>query len=83
MMIDRLGMSASADTMLRIVRAETASSDPAPSVLGVNDWVWRKGFHGTMLVDLDASTIVDLLSDRESVTSVANRFMKPLRDHIS
>ncbi len=69
-----LGREVGPDTLLRRVRAVTATqSHPAPKIkaLGVDDWAFRKGHHyGTILVDLERHRLVDLLPDR-SAESVA------------
>jgi transposase len=57
-------------TLLRQVRRRIQPSPvAAPRVLGVDDWAWKKGHrYGTILCDLEAGKIVDLLPDRESAT---------------
>jgi transposase len=62
-----LGMPASPDTLLRLLRAAPAAAAPVPTVLGVDDWAIHKGLtYGTILVDLERHRPVDVLPDRSS-----------------
>ena len=74
---DSAGQPTSADTLLRLARSATRPEPPAPRALGVDEWAWRKGRrYGTILVDLERKTVVDLLPDRD-----AGSFAAWLRDH--
>ena len=65
----RLGSPISRATLLRVLRCADLPARPAPRVLGVDDWAFRKGHHyGTILVDLERRHIVDLLEDRKAGT---------------
>jgi transposase len=78
--LQRLGMPVSDDTVLRVVqrRATQQQTNPSPvRVVGIDDWAWQKGQrYGTIMVDLERRTVVDVLPDR-SAASVAAW----LRDH--
>lgn len=64
-----LGIAASSDTLLRLVRATEVPHRSTPRVLGIDDFALRKGEnYGTILVDLEHRHLVDLLPDREKET---------------
>ena len=67
-----LGMPLSARTLLRLLHAAPLPAYPAPRVLGVDEFAWRRGRRfGTLLVDLECGRPVDLLADRDADSVVA------------
>jgi transposase len=73
---ERLAMPTSADTLLRLVCRDAhisgAGPRPIPRVLAVDGWAWRRGHrYGTVLVDLERNTVVELLADRQAASLAA------------
>ena len=65
----RTGMPTSPDTLLRLARSTPSSGSPSPTIIGVDDWAFRKGrTYGTVVVDLEAHQVIDLLPDRTATT---------------
>ena len=63
----RLFMPVSGDTVLRLIRRSPLLSGPAPRVVGIDDWAWRRGRHyGTIVCDLERHRVIDLLPGRSS-----------------
>jgi transposase len=62
-----LGMSVSPDTIIQRIRQIQLPKPHAPKVIGVDDWAKHKGqSYGTILVDLERRSTIDLLPDREA-----------------
>ncbi|WP_405771208.1 ISL3 family transposase [Actinacidiphila glaucinigra] len=67
----RLRVVAGRTRLLRLLTAPTVP-DRAPRVLGVDEFAFRKGCtYGTVLVDVEAGQVVDVLPDRTSETFAA------------
>jgi transposase len=68
----RQGLPGSRQTVLRRIRDYQPASQPAPQVIGIDDWAYRKGRrYGTIVVDLAQGCPVDLLEDRLAETVAA------------
>src|SRR5215210_4251168 len=72
-----LGVVVSADTLLNHIRSSQLRAHRTPRVLSVDDFAFRRGTrYGTVLVDLERRTLVDVLPDRS-----ANTFAEWLMEH--
>jgi transposase len=66
----RLLMPVSKDTLLRAVRRRFNKTQEKPTIVGIDDWAWKRGQrYGTIVCDLERRRIIDLLPDR-SVSTV-------------
>ncbi|HVI20346.1 MAG TPA: ISL3 family transposase [Gaiellales bacterium] len=65
----RLRLPISRDTLLRTLRRRAVRPRGTPTVIGIDDWAWRRGQrYGTLICDLQRRQIIDLLPDREPAT---------------
>jgi transposase len=62
----RLAVPTSPDTLLRRVTDATDEPAPPPRYVGLDDWAIRKGHtYGTILIDLERGTVIDLFPGRD------------------
>ena len=61
-----LGLPTSPDTILRRVKDAPDEPTPRSRYVGVDDWATRQGHsYGTVLIDLERGTVIDLLPGRD------------------
>jgi transposase len=66
----RLMLPVSNDTLLRVVRRRGSPRFVAPTVIGIDDWAWRRNQrYGTIICDLERRKTIALLPDREPATA--------------
>jgi len=72
----KLAMPVSGDTLLRMVRSTPLPDFAAPTIVGIDDWAWRRGQrYGTIICDLERNCVLDLLPDRNA-DSVARQLAR-------
>ncbi|MGO8063619.1 ISL3 family transposase [Rhizobium johnstonii] len=68
----RLMLPVSNDTLLRVIRRQGLPPSTPPSVIGIDDWAWRRNHrYGTIVCDLERRRPIRLLPDREPATAEA------------
>ncbi|MGY4353072.1 transposase [Bradyrhizobium sp. GM7.3] len=61
----KLAMPVSGDTLLRMIHSAPLPDFVAPTIVGIDDWAWRRGQrYGTIICDLERNCVLDLLPDR-------------------
>lgn len=68
----RLMMPVSNDTLLRVIRGKGLRPAPAPTIIGIDDWAWKRNQrYGAIICDLERRRPIKLLPDREPATAPA------------
>src|ERR1700676_1823427 len=81
---ERTGIATTPSTLLRHLMQLPTPVTRTVRVLGVDDFAWKKRFtYGTIVVDLERRTIIDVLPDRESATVEAWLLKHPEIDIVS
>jgi Transposase len=67
----RLGFAGSRATILRhLLRRQSLPDHTAPRVVGLDEWASKKGLHyGTIAVDLERRTVIDVLPEHSAVST--------------
>ena len=66
----RLMLPVSYDTLLRVVYRRIDQRMVRPTVIGIDDWAWRRNQrYGTIICDLERRKTIALLPDREPATA--------------
>jgi DNA-binding NarL/FixJ family response regulator len=80
----RLGITTSWMTIVRRIMALPTPKAEHVECLGIDDFAFRRGrTFGTVVVDLDAHQIIDLLADRQAETASAWMAAHPEITHVS
>ncbi len=70
----QLSLPGSPDTLLRLVKGTPLPASPAPRVVGVDEWSWKRRLrYGTLICDLESGRPIAVLPDR-SVETVSAWF---------
>ena len=68
----RLMLPVGKDALLRVVRRRGGPQLVPPTVVGIDDWAWRRNQrYGTIICDLERRRTIALLPDREPATARA------------
>jgi transposase len=67
----QLGMPTSPDTVLRLIRAAPCPDPGQPTIIGLDDWAYKRGLrYGTIVCDLERHRAIDLLPERSAESTI-------------